>query len=62
MMWAMEDELFAELIQRQPAPLGSSGWLAKLMQTPVRRIAWPEASFEDLLMTVDQEVKKACLA
>jgi hypothetical protein len=62
MMWAMDDELFAELIQRQPAPLEPSWWLAKLMQTEVRRIAWPEASFEDLLMTVDREVKKACLA
>jgi hypothetical protein len=61
MIWAMEDELYNELIQRRATPGEPPWWLSELMASRVPRIHLPDASFEEVLRAVDEEVKKACL-
>jgi hypothetical protein len=59
MMWAMEEQLYNELVLRT-ANAGEPPWWFSKLQKQGRRISRPNASFEDVLMAVDAEVKQAC--
>lgn len=59
MMWAMEEQLYNELILRA-ANAGEPPWWFSKLQKQGRRISPPNASFEDVLVAVDAEVKQSC--
>jgi len=60
MMWAMEEQLYNELILRIAAGGQPPWWFLKLMEKQVRRISRPNAAFEEVLKAVDEEVRQTC--
>jgi hypothetical protein len=60
MMWAMEDQLYNDLVLRTAGAGEPPWWFSKLIQKQVRRIGWPNALFEEVLMAVDAAVRQAC--
>lgn len=62
MMWAMEEQLYNELVLRTANAGEPPWWFSALMvQTQARRINVANGTFEEVLQAVDAEVKQLCL-
>jgi hypothetical protein len=59
MMWAMDKQLYDDLIQRSAGDGEPPWWFSRLVQAPVPRIIG--RPIEEVLEAVDAAVKKACL-